>query len=117
MISLLAHTCVTLRPSTDDVLTVIHTLHTKKAFLICARMQSFVEASKPAPSKLTESSLSSLLKLDSLESLEKEYRESSQLAITNSIKQVIQELSPSEAAAVPSAPAPRKKEVWTHTEE
>lgn len=117
MINLLAHTCFTMRPATDDVLTIIHTLLSKKAFLICARMPSYVESPNPTPSKLTESSLSSLLKLDSLESLEKEYRESSQLAITSSIKQVIQELSTNESDVVQSAYTPRTKEVWMQLQE
>ena len=112
MINLLAHTCFTMRPATDDVLTVIHTLLSKKAYLICARMPSYVESPKPTPSKLTESSLSSMLKLDSLEILEKEYRESSQTAITTSIKQVIQELSTNESEAVQITLTPRTKEVW-----
>ena len=112
MINLLAHTCFTMRPATDDVLTVIHTLLSKKAYLICARMPSYVESPKPTPSKLTESSLSSMLKLDSLEILEKEYRESSQTAITTSIKQVIQELSTNESEAVQITSTPRTKEVW-----
>lgn len=101
-----------MRPATDDVLTVVHTLLSKKAYLICARMPSYVESPKPTPSKLTESSLSSMLKLDSLELLEKEYRESSQAAITTSIKQVIQELSTNESDAVQNTSTPRTKEVW-----
>ena len=111
MINLLAHTCFTMRPATDDVLSVIHTLLSKKAYLICARMPSYVESPKPTPSKLSESSLSSMLKLDSLEVLEKEYREPSQTAITTSIKQVIQELSTNESDAVQNTSTPRTKEV------
>ena len=112
MVSLLAYTSFTLRPASDDVITAIHTLYTKKAFLFCARMHSYVEPFKPTLSKFTESSLSSLLKLDSLESLEKEYRKSSQLAITTSIQQVIRELSSNEAAVDPAPSAPRSKEVY-----
>ena len=92
MISLFVSTCLTMQPIPSDVLTAVNSLRVNNAFLCCARMQTYAESKNLFFSELSESSLSSLLKLDTLESLEKEYHESTSLPITTAIKQVIQEL-------------------------
>ena len=71
MISLFVSTCLTMQPIPYDVLTAVNSLRVNNAFLCCARMQTYAESKNLFFSELSESSLSSLLKLDTLESLEK----------------------------------------------
>lgn len=112
MVSLFVNTCLTMQPIPYDVLTAVNSLRVKNAFLCCARMQTYAEPRNIILSELSDSTLSSLLKLDTLESLEKEYQESTSLPITTAIKQVIQELPTVKQPSRELPTSTKPKEVW-----